>query len=200
MRHVAPTLERLKSREFSNSGNVTRLFFDESDNEGLYGDVPLDGVNATGVSGDGIRGRKPWTASYKTPYFGRFGHWGILHVVSVTVGVQLEGHAHNSHKSRRHATTEVKHARGGRIAGGEVRRVNEGARVCACERGPRAGGAGTESAGVDDSAKAQRRGVWLHLVTYASRGIRTITVLRTLAGPSDTGVDAGGLGRCWWDR
>ena len=38
--------------------------------------------------------------------------------------------------------------------------MNEGARVCACERGPRAGGAGTESSGVAGNAIAEG---WLHL-------------------------------------
>ena len=124
LEHIAPTLERLKSREFSHSGHVTRLFFDESDNEGLYGDGPPDGVDPNGVAGDGVRGRKPWTASYKTPYFGRYGHWGILHVVSVTVGVQLESHlAPRSNTSRLGLQRQVKQSRGGRIAGGDVRRL-----------------------------------------------------------------------------
>ena len=114
--HVAPTIKRLKSKEFGYSANVTRLFFDEQQGEGIDGDPPPDGANPKGVTADGVSGRKPWTASYTTPYFGRYGHWGIFHVVSVTVG-DIDGaaakhagggarhaHEHDAIVGLRHAT------------------------------------------------------------------------------------------------
>ena len=129
MPHVGPTLEQLKSSKYRHSGHVTRLFFDESDNEGLYGDAPPDGVDPAGIFGDGVSGRKPWTASYKTPYFGRYGHWGIMHVLSVIVGAHLRSHAQGAHGAHDGATSrlglqrQLNDTRGGRIAGGNIRRL-----------------------------------------------------------------------------
>ena len=72
MRHVASQLERLKrpgGYRRPGTGNVSRLFFDESDGEGYLQNPKL-----------------PREATYTTPFNGRPGRWGVFHVLSVGLG------------------------------------------------------------------------------------------------------------------
>lgn len=74
MPSLAPMLRRLKGPEFGYSGNVTRLFFDEADGEGLS---------------DPGNGKGP-IATYERLFVHRPGQWGVINLLSADVGEGLD--------------------------------------------------------------------------------------------------------------
>ena len=67
--YPAQRLKRSGGYRRPGTGNVSRLFFDESDGEGYLQNPKL-----------------PREATYTTPFNGRPGRWGVFHVLSVGLG------------------------------------------------------------------------------------------------------------------
>ena len=78
---IGPQLQELQEAKWGHSGEVHRIFFDETVDS-------LQELHGMPVADEGN------VASYNRSYYGRYGRWGILHMLSVRVGI------HPRHKKR----------------------------------------------------------------------------------------------------
>ncbi len=92
---IGPQLMALRSAEYGYSGAVHRIFFDETvdDRQALDGEP---------VAAEGN------TASYMRPFYGRYGRWGVLLVLSATVGAGVNQTA-RPRAEHHHARAEHHH-------------------------------------------------------------------------------------------